>query len=531
MRTAARIAAIALLLTSVGCLLLLHVLRSDLDPIEARLSEYAIGPYGALMTTAFLAMGLALIALSLLIGASGNSAGVQRLVAPLIALAGVGLILSGIFETATGSPVIEVIHSRASATSVLALTAAAVASSTRRASGRSGAVARVITLVAVVAVAISPILHDTPWSGIGQRVVWLALAAWLLITAWQQSTPLRPVPTMGELMSTDRGPAIVVENLARRFGDLVAVDHVNFSVGQGEVFGFLGPNGAGKTTTIAMLTTLLRPTEGSARVAGHDVGSDAAGVRETIGIVFQEPSLDERLTARENLEFHAVLYGMRRAERATRIDAALRLVELEDRANHLVEQYSGGMRRRLEIARGLLHVPAVLFLDEPTLGLDPQSRRSVWEHIRALRDETGVTIFMTTHYMEEAEFCDRIAIIDHGRIVALDTPEGLKNLVGGDVVTVTAPDSQAMLDYLAEHSLHGSRRDSEVRIEVDDGARFIPRLVRGFPGEIDGASLRRPTLDDVFLKLTGRTIRESELDAGDVARGRMRRAMGIRGRR
>lgn len=325
--------------------------------------------------------------------------------------------------------------------------------------------------------------------------------------------------------------AIAVENLTRRFGDVVAVDHVNFAVGHGEVFGFLGPNGAGKTTTIAMLTTLLRPTEGSARVAGHDVGREAASVRRAIGIVFQEPSLDERLTARENLEFHAVLYGMPRAQRATKIAEALALVDLEERADHMVEQYSGGMRRRLEIARGLLHVPAVLFLDEPTLGLDPQSRRSVWEHISNLRDKTGITIFMTTHYMEEAEFCDRIAIIDHGRIVALDTPEGLKNMVGGDVVTVTAPDLQAVQEYLAEQSLDPSRRDSELRVEVEDGARFIPRLVRGFSGEIESASLRRPTLDDVFLKLTGRTIRESELDAGDVARSRMRRAMGMRGRR
>jgi ABC-2 type transport system ATP-binding protein len=261
------------------------------------------------------------------------------------------------------------------------------------------------------------------------------------------------------------------------------------------------------------------------------VGREAASVRRAIGIVFQEPSLDERLTARENLEFHAVLYGMPRAQRAARIDDGLRLVDLTERADHLVEQYSGGMRRRLEIARGLLHVPAVLFLDEPTLGLDPQSRRSVWEHISNLRDRTGITIFMTTHYMEEAEFCDRIAIIDHGRIVALDTPEGLKNMVGGDVVMVTAPDLQAVQDYLAEQSLDATRRDSEIRVEVDDGARFIPRLVRGFPGDIDGASLRRPTLDDVFLKLTGRTIRESELDAGEVARGRMRQFMGRRGRR
>ncbi len=332
-------------------------------------------------------------------------------------------------------------------------------------------------------------------------------------------------------MAADRGAAIAVDDLTRRFGDVLAVDHVSFSVQRGEVFGFLGPNGAGKTTTIAMLTTLLQPTAGSASVAGHDVARDGARVRHAIGIVFQEPSLDERLTARENLEFHAVLYGMPRARRAERIGDALRLVDLEQRADHTVEKFSGGMRRRLEIARGLLHVPTVLFLDEPTLGLDPQSRRSVWQHIRTLREQTGVTVFMTTHYMEEAEFCDRIAIIDHGRIVALDTPEGLKNLVGGDVVVITAPHPQAVLDYLTEQSLDASRRDSEVRVEVDDGARYIPRLVRGFPGEIDSASLRRPTLDDVFLKLTGRTIRESELDAGDVARGRMRRFMVTRGRR
>ncbi len=332
-------------------------------------------------------------------------------------------------------------------------------------------------------------------------------------------------------MAHAQDPAILTENLTRRFGDLVAVDHMDLSVGHGQVFGFLGPNGAGKTTAIAMLTTLLRPTEGRALVAGHDVERDAAGVRRAIGIVFQEPSLDERLTARENLEFHAVLYGMPRAERPQRIGEALRLVDLDDRADHIVEKFSGGMRRRLEIARGLLHVPAVLFLDEPTLGLDPQSRRSVWQHIRTLRETTGVTVFMTTHYMEEAEFCDRIAIIDHGRIVALDTPEGLKNLVGGDVVVLTTPDAQAMVDYLGTQSLDATMRDSEVRVEVDDGARFIPRVVRGFPGEIDGASLRRPTLDDVFLKLTGRTIRESELNAGDVSRSRMRRSMGSRGRR
>jgi ABC-2 type transport system ATP-binding protein len=328
-----------------------------------------------------------------------------------------------------------------------------------------------------------------------------------------------------------QAPAIAVEGLTRRFGDVTAVDGVDFTVKQGEVFGFLGPNGAGKTTTISMLTTLLRPSAGSARVAGHDVEHDDAAVRRAIGIVFQEPSLDERLTAWENLEFHAVLYGMPRAERSRRISDALRLVDLQDRAHQTVEKFSGGMRRRLEIARGLLHVPAVLFLDEPTLGLDPQSRRSVWEHIRGLREATGVTVFMTTHYMEEAEFCDRIAIIDHGSIVALDTPEGLKHMVGGDLVVVTADDPQALAVHLAGQDLDVTRHDSQVRVEVTDGARFIPRLVREFPGTIDGASLRRPTLDDVFLKLTGRTIREDELGASDVARDRMRRGLQRRGRR
>lgn len=194
--------------------------------------------------------------------------------------------------------------------------------------------------------------------------------------------------------------------------------------------------------------------------------------------MFQEPSLDERLTARENLEFHAVLYGMPRAERPQRIDGALRLVDVEDRAASIVEKFSGGMRRRLEIARGLLHVPAVLFLDEPTPGLDPQSRRSVWQHIRSLREQTGVTVFMTTHYMEEAEFCDRIAIIDHGQIVALDTPEGLKNLVGGDVVVVTAPEPKVLVDYLTDQALERRSRGARRPPTQRAGGRSRHRAVR-----------------------------------------------------
>jgi ABC-2 type transport system ATP-binding protein len=327
-----------------------------------------------------------------------------------------------------------------------------------------------------------------------------------------------------------RDNAIEVNGLTRRFGELVAVDHVDFEVPQGEVFGFLGPNGAGKTTTISMLTTLLKPTEGSGRVAGHDIGRESAAVRNSIGIVFQEPSLDDRLTAAENLEFHAVLFNVPSSERKGRIAQALRLVDLEQRGKELVERFSGGMKRRLEIARGLLHTPRVLFLDEPTLGLDPQTRRSIWDHIGRLRSETGVTIFMTTHYMDEAEFCDRIGIIDHGKLVALDTPEGLKRQVGGDVVTVHTPSPAALADRLERAGIANRVHQNTVLVEIEDGARFIPRLTRDFDGGIEGIDLRRPTLDDVFLHITGRTIRETELRAEDVTRNRLRRriAMGPR---
>ncbi len=319
--------------------------------------------------------------------------------------------------------------------------------------------------------------------------------------------------------------SIEAQNLTRRFGDLIAVDHISFEVPQGEVFGFLGPNGAGKTTTISMLTTLLKPTEGSATVAGHDISRAGAAVRTTIGIVFQEPSLDDRLTAAENLEFHAVLFNVPTRQRKGRVANALRLVDLEERAKDLVERFSGGMKRRLEIARGMLHTPRVLFLDEPTLGLDPQTRRNIWDHIGRLRSETGVTIFMTTHYMDEAEFCDRIGIMDRGKLVALDTPEGLKRQVGGDVVTIHTPAPDELAEHLARSSIENRRRGDDVLVEIEDGARFIPRLVREFDGEIERIELRRPTLDDVFLHITGRTIRETGLDDEDVARNRMRARM------
>jgi ABC-2 type transport system ATP-binding protein len=225
-------------------------------------------------------------------------------------------------------------------------------------------------------------------------------------------------------------PSIQVSKLTKRFDALTAVDEISFEVGSGELFGFIGPNGGGKTTTISMLITLIKPTSGTASVAGYDIAARPDRVRESIGVVFQEPTLDNRLTGFENLDFHASVYHVPKPDRSSRIAEALALVELTDHAGDIVDRYSGGMKRRLEVARGLLHAPKVLFLDEPTLGLDPQTRNRIWEYLRSLAAKSGTTIFMTTHYMDEAENCDRVAIIDQGRIVSLDTPAALKQSTG-----------------------------------------------------------------------------------------------------
>ncbi|MFA5867219.1 MAG: ATP-binding cassette domain-containing protein [Actinomycetota bacterium] len=225
-------------------------------------------------------------------------------------------------------------------------------------------------------------------------------------------------------------PVIKVSELTKRFDGFTAVDAVSFEVAAGELFGFIGPNGAGKTTTINMLVTLVRPSAGAASIAGYDVAAESGRVRESIGVVFQDPTLDNRLTGMENLDFHASVYHIPKQDRARRIAEALALVELTEQAGDIVDNYSGGMKRRLEVARGLLHTPKVLFLDEPTLGLDPQTRNRIWEYLRALAAKSGTTVFMTTHYMDEAENCDRVAIIDQGRIVALDTPAALKKFTG-----------------------------------------------------------------------------------------------------
>ncbi|TMB47020.1 MAG: ATP-binding cassette domain-containing protein [Chloroflexi bacterium] len=322
---------------------------------------------------------------------------------------------------------------------------------------------------------------------------------------------------------------IEAKGLVKKYGDLEAVRGIDLEVHSGEIFGFLGPNGAGKSTTISMLCTLLTPTGGAASVATFDVVRDPAAVRQRIGLVFQDPSLDDQLTGRENLEFHAFIYSVPAAERRRRIEEMLDLLQLSDRASSQVRTYSGGMKRRLEIARGMLHQPQILFLDEPTLGLDPQTRRSIWTHLKELRSKKGVTIFMTTHYMDEAEYCDRIAIIDRGLIVALGTPDELKAMVGGDVVTITSsqPDVAAreIKDLLG---VTPARDNGELRMEVPDGKAFVPRLVRELTASVDTVTLRRPSLDDVFLKLTGRAIREEEAGSRDQMRAMASRWMGRR---
>ena len=319
-------------------------------------------------------------------------------------------------------------------------------------------------------------------------------------------------------------PVIEVSGLVKRYGEIEAVRGIDLRVESGEIFGFLGPNGAGKSTTISILCTLLRPTAGNAHVAGVDVMQDPSLVRSRIGLVFQDPSLDGQLTGRENLEFHAYLYGISPQLRRERIDHALAMVELTDRAASPVLTYSGGMRRRLEIARGILHYPHVLFLDEPTLGLDPQTRRHIWAYLHEVRKREHITIFMTTHYMDEAEFCDRIAIIDAGRIVALGTPQELKSMVGGDVVTVATADADAAAEQVRRvFDVPASVVDGEVRIEVKDSASFMPKLFSDLSLPITSVSSRSPSLDDVFLKLTGKAIRE---DGGGGGSREMMRQMG-----
>jgi ABC-2 type transport system ATP-binding protein len=311
-------------------------------------------------------------------------------------------------------------------------------------------------------------------------------------------------------------PAVRVEQLEKRYGDLVAVRGVSFEVAPGETFGFLGPNGAGKSTTISMLCTLVRPTGGAAWVDGFDVMAEPTEVRRRIGLVFQEPTLDEYLTAQENLRFHAELYGVPRAVVPERLEQVMQMVGLWDRRKGLVRTFSGGMKRRLEIARGLLHSPRVLFLDEPTVGLDPQTRSHIWSYINALKQRESITMFLTTHYMDEAEHCDRIAIIDNGEIVVIDTPEALKASVARDRVQLHTDDDEAAIVALREQfSLEATISEGSVTVQVAGGEEFVPRLFADLGVGINSVSVARPTLDDVFMTYTGRTIRDAEAGAAE----------------
>jgi ABC-2 type transport system ATP-binding protein len=317
--------------------------------------------------------------------------------------------------------------------------------------------------------------------------------------------------TDGSGASAAGPPAITVNGLTKSFDEVEAVRGVDFEVATGEVFGFLGPNGAGKSTTINMLCTLAKPSAGSATVAGYDVVTERDDVRRHIGLVFQDPTLDAYLSAKENLRLHAELYGVERSLVAARMKQVLELVGLWERRDSPVGTFSGGMQRRLEIARGLMHSPRVLFLDEPTIGLDPQTRSSIWSYIELLKETEDITIFMTTHYMDEAEFCDRIAIMDQGEIVVLDTPEALKASVGADRVTIDTEDDEAAIRALEERfGIEAGIAEGAVTFGVASGEEFVPRLFAELGVPIRSVRVSRPTLDDVFMSYTGTTIRDAE---------------------
>ena len=332
------------------------------------------------------------------------------------------------------------------------------------------------------------------------------------------------------MTSVTTQPAVRTEKLVKRYDDFEAVRGVDLSIEVGETFGFLGPNGAGKSTTINMLCTLLTPTAGRAEVAGFDVVRRRDDVRRNIGLVFQDTTLDGYLSAERNLRLHAELYGMPRAAVPDRLRQVLEMVGLWERRDSKVNTFSGGMKRRLEIARGLMHSPRVLFLDEPTIGLDPQTRRSIWTYIRELKQAEDITIFLTTHYMDEAEFCDRIAIMDHGKIIALDTPEALKASVGKDRVQIHTDDDAAAIAAL-EHQFGISAAivEGAVTFAVEQGEAFVPRLFAELGVPIRGVNVTRPTLDDVFMSYTGSTIRDAEASVAQRGRDQMamfRRAAG-----
>jgi ABC-2 type transport system ATP-binding protein len=328
-------------------------------------------------------------------------------------------------------------------------------------------------------------------------------------------------------------PIIKVENLSKIYGSLKAVDNIGFEVYEGEIFGFLGPNGAGKTTTINMLTTLIKPTSGKAEVCGYDVFKHANEVRRSVGVVPQEYTADEDMTGINNILLCADLYGMPRSDSKLHAQELLELVELQDAAKRKVSTYSGGMRRRLELACGLINYPKLLFLDEPTLGLDVQTRTAVWKYIKTLKEDYHMTLFMTTHYLEEADsICDRIAIIDHGHIIKIGSPEALKESIGGDVIVVSVKESDVDISSdIAQIKLVKSvkKNDGTYRIKAELGEEASPQimdLIRSKGLQVTKVSLTKPTLDEVYLEFTGRSMREEEVDKLQMFRQRatMRRA-------
>jgi len=298
--------------------------------------------------------------------------------------------------------------------------------------------------------------------------------------------------------------AVSLSSLTHRYGERVALDAVDLDVREGEIFGLLGPNGGGKTTLFRILSTVLRPTSGAAKVFDVDTVADPNAVRRSIGVVFQSPSLDQKLTARENLRHQGVLYGLKGDELKRRSKEMLDRVGIGDRADELTEGFSGGMRRRVELAKGMLHRPKLLLLDEPSTGLDPGARRDVWTYLQEVREKDGVTSFLTTHLMEEAEKCDRLALLDEGKLLAVGTPDELKARIGGDIITVEASDPDAFAaDVKRKFDLDGIVVDGTIHFEKDEGHRFVPQLVDAFPDRVESVSLGKPTLEDVFVQLTG----------------------------
>jgi ABC-2 type transport system ATP-binding protein len=328
-----------------------------------------------------------------------------------------------------------------------------------------------------------------------------------------------------EVTTASAKPVISVENLVHRYGDRVALNGVSFEVRPAELFGLLGPNGSGKTTLFRILSTLMLPTGGRATIMGCDAAQDPARLRRQIGVVFQAQSVDIKLTAYENLWHQGHLYGLRGSSLKRRIHEILSRVGLEDRAKELVETFSGGMQRRIELAKGLLHHPGVLLLDEPTTGLDPGARRDLWQYLQMLRDEEHVSVLVTTHLMEEAERCDRLAIVNEGNVVALGTPAELKSEIGGDVVLLEAAHNAGLLAerIRARFHIETTVLEKQVRIEREGAHRFVTEVVEAFPGEIEAISVSKPALEDVFIRRTGHKFWTEQTDAQTSAEDHSRR--------